>query len=390
MMRISSVKVDNFKSLVDFEMTLPKFSCIIGLNGAGKSTVLQFVDFVKQLACGCIDDWLSDRKWKARDIRSKLTGKLNIDFCLTFANEEGDHIGQWVATYNPAKNRCTRERFEFGDYTLVADPQSVEITKPSRAVPKRHTTDNYTVTFDYQGSVISAFQEKRLPDPILQCKRMLQGIEALDTLTPERLRQRTRESCGSLGHGGRNLSAFLHEIGPAGKLQISKTLKKIYPRLRQVATKSLRSGWKQLLASESFGDFKLLTEASHLNDGLLRMIAILAELHTDHQFLLFDEIENGINPEIIEFVITLLVSARQQVLVTTHSPMILNYLDDQIARNGVVYLYKTTAGYTESIPFFSIPSLNKKLDVMGPGEAFVDTNLTELADEIAGMSKEEA
>jgi ABC-type multidrug transport system ATPase subunit len=120
------------------------------------------------------------------------------------------------------------------------------------------------------------------------------------------------------------------------------------------------------------------------------MIAILAELHTDHQFLLFDEIENGINPEIIEFVITLLVSARQQVLVTTHSPMILNYLDDQIARNGVVYLYKTTAGYTESIPFFSIPSLNKKLDVMGPGEAFVDTNLTELADEIAGMSKEEA
>ena len=69
--------------------------------------------------------------------------------------------------------------------------------------------------------------------------------------------------------------------------------------------------------------------------------------------------------------------------------MILNYLDDEVARKGVQYLYKTSQGHTKSIPFFSIPSLKKKLDVMGPGEAFVDTNLTELAAEIAGMPKEE-
>jgi len=390
MMRISSIKVENFKSLVDFEIELPKFSCIIGLNGAGKSTVLQFVDFVKQLACGCINDWLADRKWKARDIRTKFPGKLNIDFCLTFSDEEGDDIGRWEATYNPAKNRCTRERFSFGNYALLADTQSVEITGASRGTSTRPTTQRFPVTFDFEGSVISAFQEKRLPDPILRCKSMLQGIEALDTLTPERLRQRTRESCGSLGHGGRNLSAFLHEIGPAGKLEISKTLKRIYPRLNLVTTKSLRSGWKSLLAFESFGGYRVSTEAAHLNDGLLRMIAILAELRTDHQFLLFDEIENGINPEIIEFAINLLLSARQQVLVTTHSPMILNYLEDDVAQKGVIYLYKTAQGHTESIPFFSIPSLRKKLEVMGPGEAFVDTNLTELADEIAGMAKEEA
>jgi hypothetical protein len=78
------------------------------------------------------------------------------------------------------------------------------------------------------------------------------------------------------------------------------------------------------------------------------------------------------------------------VLVTTHSPMILNYLDDGVASKGVIYLYKTAEGHTESIPFFSIPSLKKKLEVMGPGEAFVDTNLTELADEISGMQKEKA
>ncbi len=50
-----------------------------------------------------------------------------------------------------------------------------------------------------------------------------------------------------------------------------------------------------------------------------------------------------------------------------------------------MYLYKTSEGATRSIPFFLIPSLAMKLQAMGPGEAFVDTNLTLLGDEIRQM-----
>ncbi len=82
-----------------------------------------------------------------------------------------------------------------------------------------------------------------------------------------------------------------------------------------------------------------------------------------------------------------LVVARQQVLVTTHSALILNYLSDDVARSGVMYLYKTRDGATHAVPFFSIPSLAKKLTVMGPGEAFADTNLTRLEDEISQIPK---
>jgi len=127
----------------------------------------------------------------------------------------------------------------------------------------------------------------------------------------------------------------------------------------------------------------MTTEARHINDGMLRLMAVLAELQTDHQFVLFDEIENGVNPELVEFLLDALVSASQQVLVTTHSPMILNYLEDDVAEEGVLYLYKTLQGSTQAIPFFSISSLKRKLSVMGPGEVFVDTDLTRLYEEIA-------
>lgn len=122
---------------------------------------------------------------------------------------------------------------------------------------------------------------------------------------------------------------------------------------------------------------------------MLRLIAILAELQNEeNHFLLFDEIENGINPELIEFVVDALTTCKQQVMVTTHSPMILNYLDDETAKAGVMYLYRTAEGFTRAIPFFSIRSIAKKLEVMGPGEAFVDTNLTDLAEEIASSLEE--
>jgi len=158
-------------------------------------------------------------------------------------------------------------------------------------------------------------------------------------------------------------------------------------------TKSLQSGWKQLAIAETYegagsGFFpKIIIEARHVADGMLRLIAILAAIQTEHRFLLFDEIENGINPEVVEFVLDALVSAPQQVLVTTHSPLILNYLSDDVARSGVIYLYKTRKGHTRSIPFCSIPSIAEKLTVMGPGEAFADTDLTNLHDEIEAVTE---
>jgi len=48
-MKIQHMYIDNFKSLVDFKLNLNNFSCLIGLNGSGKSTVLHALDFLSHL-----------------------------------------------------------------------------------------------------------------------------------------------------------------------------------------------------------------------------------------------------------------------------------------------------------------------------------------------------
>jgi len=54
---ITSIWIDNFKSLVDFKIELAKFNCVVGLNGAGKSTLLHALDFISQLMVGDISGW---------------------------------------------------------------------------------------------------------------------------------------------------------------------------------------------------------------------------------------------------------------------------------------------------------------------------------------------
>jgi len=65
-------------------------------------------------------------------------------------------------------------------------------------------------------------------------------------------------------------------------------------------------------------------------------------------------------------------------MVTTHSPMILNYLPDDVAKESVILLYKTRQGITRCKRYFDIPATAHKLKALAPGEVFVDTDLTTL------------
>jgi predicted ATPase len=399
-MWIQSIKVKNFKSLVDFKLDLAKFTCLIGLNGSGKSTVLHFLDFLAQLMRGDFESWLEERHWKAGDLLSKFGAGRRIEFEVRLQGEGGSaDEWSWRAVFEVGKGRTIREavvtpnmKFELEKGALVFEGMDPDWQRADDG------KFNYNALFSYQGSILSQLDESILrggrdqdfPGSLLEFKRFVSNIHSLDLLSPELLKQPSRQSGGSLGAGGQRLSAFLYELKPGRREDILVALKRVYPQVLDIDSTPVKSGRKHLDLKESFGGRVLTTEARHVNDGMLRWIAILAELQGESSVAVFDEIENGINPELVEFLIDELTTADKQVVVTTHSPMILNYLSDDVAKGSVMYLYRTDAGATEAVPFFGIPSLAEKLTVMGPGEAFVDTNLTRLRDEIARMPRSEA
>jgi len=368
-----NIKANNFKSLVEFSLPFSKFNCLVGLNGSGKSTVLQFIDFLSQQVSGDIDEWLDSRQWNARDLNSTLTPKSNITFTVELSYSDNPVI--WEGSFNRTELFCTAEKITWGGKTLlnVADGKFSLPTENLQA----------PITFDYQGSILSQLRKSQLPFELEEFKNFFKELNALDMLSPDMLRDQ-HISGKTLGAGGKMLSSFISNMTKGEKANLVAKLKELYPSLVKVdATVQKSAGTVRLEIKERFGDKTIKTEARHINDGLLRFMAIFAQLTKKQSALLLDEIENGVNPELIEKLVDSLVEANTQVIVTTHSPMILNYMEDDVARAGVVYLYKNAQGATQAIRLFDIPSMQRKLKFMGPGEAYEDTILENLAPEAA-------
>jgi AAA15 family ATPase/GTPase len=377
---IKSIAVRNFKSLADFDFKLSKFNCLIGMNGAGKSTVLQAIDFIAQLMQGNVDDWLIRREWTALELNCKLLSKSNIVLGIEYQTENGDEI-VWGCSFNRHELLCTSELLE------VNGIEQLNVKSKQYRIGENSDTE---IAFKYQGSILSQLRDSELPAPILEFRDGMRRILSLELLSPNLLRKRARSSDVDIGPGGEKLSAFLYSIKGEKRDSLIKLLQVFYPNMQDYKVSSQQSGWKKLTIIEKFGQQKIETEARHINDGLLRILAILAQSSSNHSLILLDEIENGINPEIVEKLVDSLVNSTQQILVTTHSPMILNYLEDATARESVQFIYKNDKGETRARPFFSISRIGEKLDYMGPGEAFVDTDLAALTQECVALDEKES
>jgi len=366
---INSIRIVNFKSLAAVTIPLAHVNCLVGMNGAGKSTVLQALDFLSQLMRGDVQGWLDQRGWSAADLNCKLRKERNITFNVSFSTSDGAVL-TWIGVFNRSDLRCSQESAYLGD-----GKGATTLLRLSGQTYAWEGKASQNIAFEYQGSILSSLKDSELPAPLLAFRDALRRVRSLELLSSEKLRQSARVSEHDIGAGGEKLSAYLDNIKGEQKVKLVALLQKFYPALVDFKITSQKSGWKKLSVFEQFGSQKLETEALHVNDGLLRILAVLTQADADRSLLLLDEIENGINQEIVETLVDTLLQSPQQLLVTTHSPLLLNYLPHDVARKAVQFLYKTAQGETRIRRFFSIPRLSAKLDAMGPGDAFVDTDL---------------
>lgn len=380
---ITGISVRGFKSLSHFKLAgLTGFSCLVGLNGAGKSSVLQFLDFAAHLMRGDVGPWLMKRGWGASDLHSKFRTKSNIVFAIGVRVSSGEKY-IWGASFNRATLACTTEQV-----TRASDSKIIFSLDKGRYTAGDDSPAK--VGFIYAGSILSSLKQEVLPPEVVELKSHISNIRSLELLSPHLMRSSLRDVANDIGVGGEKLSPFLYGIKGAERDALLLLLRKFYPAVVDFKVKQERAGWKKLFIVEEFNGVRVETESKHVNDGLLRILAILAQSSRGDSLLLFDEIENGVNPEIVELLVETLREVKQQVIVTTHSPMILNYLSDDVAKKSVHFVYRSFDGGTKAIPLFSVPKMADKLKVMGPGEAFVDTNLTRLTKECADHDEAEA
>lgn len=175
-------------------------------------------------------------------------------------------------------------------------------------------------------------------------------------------------------------NSFLIGMNGAGKTSILQAIDFL-------SAISLRSGWKTLSLVEKQNNKFIETDSMHLSDGILRILAILSQLLTTESVLIFDEIEDGINQEFIEKLVDTLLASPHQTVVATHSPLLLNYLEDDIAKESILFVYKTKDGATRVENFFDIIAKyqtisDNEYNLLGAGEIMQRVNLLELTNNL--------
>jgi len=366
---ITRIKINGFKSLLDTELYLGPFTCIVGANAVGKSNFFDALIFLSNLADNTILQ-------AAKSIRSDDTPYVNVldiffkageasyiremsfEVDMMVPKEAEDDLGQI------AKASITSLRYilELKFNGVVEDKQPIEIVKEElHAITQGHVKEN--IHFEYEKEWLDSVLNGRrsTANPFISTKENIIKLHSdskekkrgrrttefvaekmprtlLSTVTaesptaflvrhemrnwsmlqfePSALRQPNfihEVQNAEITACGANLPATLYRLHKANKEQdvyqnLTNTVKGLVDNIDGIGVD--KNQQRNLLTIQVRFKDGLTLSGQSLSDGTLRFLG-LAVVEADNQrsgLICMEEPENGINPKKIETMVNLLKS----------------------------------------------------------------------------------
>ena len=377
---IKSLYIDNFKALNDFSMDLDPFTVVVGNNMSGKSTVLQALDFLSNIVKEDFTVFLDRRGWKVADIKSQMQKSQKMTFaCDLELMVEGEMASvQWkieILAY-ALKNIMELSREEIRVQREEGDDSILNYAQPSGGymIDKMGKCTAFPEKLLFRSSVMKMFDLDNYP-VIQALKVFFEKLESFELLSPDKMRLSSRGDTNTIGNAGEKLPSFVKSMNQIQKEDFESKIEELLgKRIVSVDAKTKgKPGWTELISEERYGAKTMKIKSKNMSDGMLRLLAFLAICEMDPCTMLLDEIENGINLDYAEQIVHILdencKSKNNQLIVTTHSPIFLDY----VQKENIRYLHREPAsGNCKCSSLAQNTELNEKLQYLYPGELFMN------------------
>jgi predicted ATPase len=220
------------------------------------------------------------------------------------------------------------------------------------------------------GSQLHFLSSPERHDPLSVFSRSIQEWEVYDP-TPALMRESVKVKRElKLKSKGENLAGVLHTLRsefPVIFETIEEHLRMLVPESRKLLSLLTAEGGTYPGLEENEITSKVPVAA--MSAGTLRFLAFLAVVYSPEapQLVCFEEPENNIHPHALELLVDVLkgASRKRQVLVSTHSPYLLNFIDVDS-----VFVFEKTHGETKVTEPGSKKNLKSLLRKLGLGEAW--------------------
>ena len=362
---ITSLRLVNFKNFADETLQVGPFTIIVGANASGKSNIRDAFRFLHgigrgytlaeilggKIGVGGQLEWESIRGAPNEIIRFRQFSRPRVgDFSIQIEQESGKEkiFYSIEVRFNP-RRRSEGFRVLAEELKTVAN-QVYTVGKGGsgsyRAVSVGEDTKQRVGVTRAQPALTQFLEPdsrwSRNPhDSELAIHAELGSMRFLE-LSPERMREPSIPGAVLLGDSGQNLSTVLEAIcSDSGR---ERTLMSWLQELTPMDVKDFDfprdpSGRVHLHIVERNGR---KVSAYSASDGTLRFLGILAALLNPNEggLYFFEEVDSGIHPNRVWLLAELIENQTKkgnvQVITTTHSPEMLNFINDTTFENTSV------------------------------------------------------
>lgn len=424
--RVEEVWLTAFKSYRDAVLPLGDITVLTGRNGSGKSNALDGLEVLSRLASGEeLGDALDGRRREGGPVRGGSRGcppHGESEFQLGCVVADGSHrYSLEVRVQVEPELRVVHE--------VLTGPGTA---RSSGVVDYRDLLRTRESTPDSPGLVGNVFNGKPGPNPPLDFRdgRLLTAqlplrldpsdpvgqevIHAADVVTaalrgvfhldpvPHLMRDYAPERDTDLRRTGENISGALAGLArdePSFRQLVGLVRDVSDDRVSDVSVERSSLGDVMLAIRERIGgsDEFERTSAREMSDGMLRFIAIATALLTPNRaldvdpglaphsatgavLLVIEELENGLHPSQAGRMLALIKPAagdlEKQVLVSTHSPALLNVMTGELNRSVLVCYRDRESGFSRVTRLTELPGYAEAMAVGALGDAVARGRLT--------------
>lgn len=327
---LSKLRVQHYKSLFDTEVSLEPLTVFIGPNGSGKSNICEALAVLSNFLQRLIATTLGMEVIPFFSEALKSVSKNQQGIESKFWHGKLDYLLFEVSTLRPTESTHKEEIKSILDLSVYLDyPQRIVDIRNLESSAKNQYT-----------SVLREFlvSNKYSDSPLANALRKV----SIYDFAPVELSS-IASSIDSMSRTGQGIAYSLVDILHTNRKsfdELEERLTRLVPNIQRI---SLPRGENQTFLLELIDKYsEHHIPASDISDGTLRILAFLTALYQENtpSIICFEELENGVHPwllhkmmELLKIVSTEGITGKPvQVLITTHSPVLLNYVEPHQVR----------------------------------------------------------
>lgn len=352
-MPLNKLIVKNYKSLKDFSLDTKPFMVFIGPNNAGKSNILDCLRFLSEFAKRGDERrnaWIERGGFEQIVFNGEINQTISFELQGTIRVEDGERSYRYFVELEGSRWGSCLNRHETFSLIRKIHPRSYRaLTEDTEQKLLEFPGEkDMAIVRDETGKQTGGFGTVRetlyLPFfddidhyPILgHFAKEVQNWSFFNLLPPLMREPLPVKRTLQLQSFGENLSVILHTLqseSPKRFKEIEEILKKAVGEVEELTTGLTEHAQGKTYIRIREQNLRIPISVWAMSDGTLRILGYLATLYSPIPLPLacFEEPENYVHPRLLELIVDLIKTAseRTQVLVTTHSPYFVDFLQPE-------------------------------------------------------------